>query len=100
MKKLALLVVLVAFLVSGCATAFPMGTIYTDVKIPVAGNQAKYSKTGVAKTKSYMGVVAIGDSSIQAAMANGKITKISFVDYKAYSILGIIGEYTTTVYGD
>ncbi|MBL7016116.1 MAG: TRL-like protein family, partial [Kiritimatiellales bacterium] len=31
---------------------------------------------------------------------NGGITKISHVDWKVKNILGFIGEYTTTVYGE
>jgi hypothetical protein len=33
-------------------------------------------------------------------MDNGGIKKVHHVDYKVRNILGIIAEYTTTVYGE
>jgi len=33
-------------------------------------------------------------------MKNGNITKISHVDWEAKNILGIIGNYKVTVYGE
>ena len=95
-------ILLAAFLLSGCASVLPTGMIYTEVKLPSAvGNEGfTYSKVGVAKATSVLGLVATGDASIKAAMENGKITRIKYVDYDAKNILGIYGEYTTTVYGD
>ena len=107
MKKSFNLFVVVAILglfASGCASLAPIGTIYTDVSLPSgsgAGNgDAGYSKVGMATSNSYFTLIAVGDSSIEAAVKNGNITKIKFVDYKAKNILGIFGEYTTYVYGD
>ncbi|MDD3987612.1 MAG: TRL domain-containing protein, partial [Candidatus Omnitrophica bacterium] len=53
-----------------------------------------------AKSTSILGLVATGDSSIKTAASNGGIKTIKYVDYDAKNILGIYGEYTTTVYGD
>ena len=91
-----------ALLLSGCASVLPTGLIYTEVKAPIAvGNEGfAYTKVGTAKVTSVLGLVATGDASIKAAMANGKITKVKYVDYDAKNVLGIYGEYTTTVYGD
>ncbi|MCX5706943.1 MAG: TRL-like family protein, partial [Candidatus Omnitrophica bacterium] len=78
------------------------GMIYTEIKAPVAvgdGNTS-YSKIGTAKATSILGLVATGDCSIKAAMANGDIKTVKYVDYEAKNILGFIGDYTTTVYGD
>ena len=53
MKKLSfiVLVLFVAVMLAGCATPFPMGAIYTEVKAPVAlGDGAlSYSKVGTSK---------------------------------------------------
>ena len=88
-------------LLAGCATPFPMGNIYTEIKSPVAaGEGGSYSKVGVSKATSVLGLVATGDASIKAAMENGGITRIKYVDYSSKNILGVYGEYTTTVYGD
>jgi PBP1b-binding outer membrane lipoprotein LpoB len=104
MKKLSLviLVLFTALALNGCATPYPMGMVYTEVKAPVAAGDGamSYSKTGVAKATSVLGLVATGDCSIKAAAANGNIRVIKYVDYDARNILGVYGEYTTTVYGD
>jgi predicted small secreted protein len=103
MKKTGVwvLVLLAAVVLSGCATPFPLGQIYTDIKSPVAvGEGGSGSKMGMSKATSILGLIATGDASIKAAMQNGGITKIKYVDYESKSILGIYGEYTTVVYGD
>ncbi len=103
-KKLGYLslVLFVVLFLSGCASFLPQGILYTEVKAPVAVGMegVSYSKVGVAKATSVLGLVATGDASIKAAMQNGKITKVKYVDYEAKNVLGLFGEYTTTVYGD
>lgn len=94
-----------AVLAAGCVG--PMGpvggvggTIYTDVSGPVlATSHTSSTKTGEASSQGILGF-AMGDSSIQAAAANGGITKIQHVDYHTKSILGIYAKTTVTVYGE
>ena len=105
MKKtitLLSLVFLVSIMASGCATLQPVGTFYTEVSLPgpIGDGSADYSKVGKAMAKSYLTLIATGDASIEAAAKNGGITDIKYVDYSVKNILGIIGEYTTVVYGD
>ena len=101
--SLLALVFLVAVCASGCATAYPIGSFYTELSLPTAVGPAEstsYSKVGEATCNSYLTIVATGDCSIEAAAKNGNIKNIKFVDYQAKNVLGVIGEYTTTVYGD
>jgi hypothetical protein len=86
---------------SGCCSVTPMnGTLFVDLKGPVAGGSAATgSKVGEAKAMGILGVVT-GDCSIETAMKNGNITKIHHVDNKVKNILGIYAEYITTVYGE
>lgn len=104
MKKISLtvLVLFVAVMLSGCATPYPYGALYTEIKAPVGAGDGSmnYSKVGTAKATSILGLVATGNCSIKAAAANSGIKNIKYVDYDAKNILGIYGEYTTTVYGD
>jgi hypothetical protein len=88
-------------LLAGCAGVTPMtGTLYVDMKGPVAvGDASGMSKVGTAKATAIIGIVT-GDASIQAAMQNGGITKVHHVDSQVKNILGIYAEYTTTVYGE
>ena len=92
---------LVVMLLGGCAMVTPMnGSLYTDVKGPIAvGSAATGSKVGTAKSTAIIGI-ATGDSSIETAMANGGITKVHHVDCQSKNILGIYAEYITTVYGE
>ena len=93
---------LVAAFLVGCATTYPVGGIYTEVSLPVdvTSNTGSYSKVGKAECKSILAMVAIGDASIEAAKKNGGITEVHHVDWHVENILGIIGKYTVTVYGD
>ena len=104
MKKVAgvLAVVFLAGILAGCATPYPMGMFYTEIKAPIGAGDGNlnYSKVGTSKATSVLGMVATGDASIKTAAANGGIRTIKYVDYDAKNILGIFGEYTTTVYGD
>lgn len=102
-KKSLALLGLLAFipLFMGCATAYPVGSFYTEVKLPVAAeSDAQSLKSGTAECTSILGLVATGDASLDTAMKNGNITKISHVDWEAKNILGIIGNYKLTVYGE
>lgn len=100
MRKMFILVVAVCFIITGCATSMPVGCLYTELKLPVAATgEVTKNKVGVAECTSILGLVATGDASIEAAMKNGGITKISHVDWEAKNILGIIGTYKVVVYG-
>jgi len=102
MKHVAKLVSLaaVALMLGGCATPYPLGSIFTEVNMPVSATGSGGKKMGQAKCMSFVGAVAIGDCSTETAMKNGHITKVSHVDLKVRNILGAYGEYTVTVYGD
>jgi hypothetical protein len=102
-KRLALLIVFAAVVCfSGCATVYPIGGLYTEVKLPVdvTSNNGPALKVGTAECKSILALVAIGDASIEAAKKNGGITKVHHVDWSVENILGIIGKYKVTVYGE
>lgn len=106
MKKslLLTLVAATATLLSGCAAYTPKGILLTDITLPyaVADASAKVDslKVGKSQCKDVLALVAQGDASIAAAMKNGNITKVHFVDWKANNILGLIGTYECTVYGE
>lgn len=87
--------------VTGCATSYPIGSFYTELKLPqgVTSNVGS-SKIGRSKCTSILSLVATGDASIQAAAKSAGITKIHHVDWEAKNILGVIGEYECVVYGE
>lgn len=100
--KYAVLVVLVMAGFTGCASIYPTGSLYTDVKIPMemGSDSSACPKTGVSKANTYLSLFAVGDASIQAAAQNGGITKINTVDWDVENLLGILGTYKTTVCGE
>jgi hypothetical protein len=103
MKKLGIVVALLAVtMLAGCATPFPQGLLYTDLKLPVGvtGNGGKAPKIGTAECTSVLALVATGDCSVEAARKQGGITKIHHVDWDANNVLGIVGNYKVVVYGE
>ncbi len=103
MKRLTTLVALfvAGCFVTGCATTYPIGTIYTEVKLPVtATGESGGKKMGEAECISYLSMIATGDCSIEAAKKKGNITKVTSVDWSVKNILGVIGNYKVIVYGN
>ncbi|MCL1971497.1 MAG: TRL-like family protein [Endomicrobia bacterium] len=105
MRKLAFFLFFAVAVASFSGCMAPMspvsGLIFMDVKAPLtATSNTKGKKVGKAEAKSYFGLVAMGDASIEAAAKAGGITKISSIDYESKTILGIISTFTTVVYGD
>lgn len=97
-------------LTSGCAAfigtrGVPRGGIFTDVKGPGATQSFEMSvqvgelKKGTSSAEGFLGLVAQGDASIQAAAQDGGISDIHHIDFKTRSILGLYVKYTTVVYG-
>lgn len=101
-KLIAVLFVCATLSLGGCATPYPAGVVYSEFQIPTAvtSNSGPTTKVGTAECSSYFALVAVGDASIEAAMKNGGITKVHHVDWQVKNILGIIGKYKVTVYGE
>ena len=102
-KHLALLMaVLAVMFLSSCATTYPVGMAYTNLRLPVTvGDTASgYTKIGVAESPSILSLIAVGDSSVTAACANDNIKKIHHIDWEVESFFGIWSTYKTVVYGE
>jgi hypothetical protein len=96
--------VLVATLLSGCATAVsPVnGSLYTNVRAPMLVTESpdRPTKVGRATMRSILGIYAVGDASIEAAAKNAGITRIHHVDYQSQNLLGVMSDFTVIVYGN
>lgn len=103
MKRLLAACALAATL-AGCATATSpvSGLIYSNVTGPigVTGSSDKPTKVGRSSARSFFGLYATGNASIEEAARNGGITKIHHVDHETQIILGVIADFTTVVYGN
>jgi TRL-like protein family len=105
MKNLLCGVVVVALVLGlfGCVIGdAPVygGLVTDDVRGGVALGDGDVSGTKVGRSTA-KGIIcyASGDASIQAAAADGKITKVHYVDSEVFSVLTIYARYTTIVYG-
>ncbi|HQV79391.1 MAG TPA: TRL-like family protein [Agitococcus sp.] len=96
--------VLVATLLSGCASAVSpvTGSLYTNVKAPllVTDSTEKPTKVGRATMRSILGIYAVGDASVEAAAKNAGITHIHHVDYHTQNLMGVMSDFTVIVYGN
>lgn len=103
MKKFFALLV-GSLLLGGCATVgSPVnGVLWTNVKAPLAAtnDNAKPALVGRSQATTILGLIATGDASIAAAARNGGVTQIHHVDYESRNFLGIVGTFTTVVYGN
>lgn len=81
----------VAAMLSGCALTLPVN----------ATGNAVGSKVGTAKATGFLSFLFFDqDASIRAAAKNGGIKRISTVDLKQTSVLGLIVTYETIVTGE
>ncbi len=89
LKKVAALAAVV-LMMSSCAITLPVNATSNEVG----------TKVGTAKAEGFLSVLFFDqDASIQAAAKNGGIRKISTVDIKHTSILGLYVTYETIVTG-
>lgn len=86
---------------STISTQAGLGAIYTGVTEGqmVTSNQLG-TKVGTSSCLGVLGIVAIGDASIQTAANSAGIKKISHVDAQKTSILGLFAKYNLVVYGE
>ncbi len=107
------ILVLSAYCLSGCATALfpggptPAGGLITSVRAPAQllavalDPTAKPTKKGTASAGAFLGLIASGDASVDAAMKNGDITRVHHVDHEVNTfLLGLWVSDTTIVYGE
>lgn len=103
MKK-SLFAVALPMLFAGCIVAPfqpPMG-IVSVVKAPLSteGNFNAGTKKGEASSTSILGLVSMGDCSIDAAVKNGGLKKINHLDYGYLNIIGVYQKATVIAHGE
>lgn len=104
MKKVLVLLAAATLALSSCSvitTSAGVGSVYTDVTEGMtATSNSLGNKVGTSTAMGVLGIIATGDASIQTAAHSGGIKKISHVDVKKMSVLGIFSNFTTIVYGE
>ena len=103
MRKMKIAAALLAAgMLAGCASPYPVGVFYSEMKLPVGvtSNNGKSAKVGTAECSSVLSLFATGDCSIEAAKKNGGITKVTHMDWDAKNVLGLFGKYKLVVHGE
>lgn len=102
LKKIALITVVSAGILSGCATGLsPVGTgLITDVQGPISATSATGNKTGRACASTIIGLINKGDASIVAAKKAGGINTVATVDYHTKGFYPFFGETCVIVTGN
>lgn len=87
---------------AGCSVAGTApGVIYTGNITPgIATSASGALKEGSATCKNILGLVALGDCSIDTAAKAGGISQIRSVDSKNFGILGLYSTSTIIVKGN
>ncbi len=105
-KKIILKSTLAVFalvVISGCGFVAdgPFGWVYTDHTVPIAiGTAETGSKIGKACIRSFLGMISVGNGSIEEAMTNGGINEIFIINKENLSILGTYTSQCTVVRGE
>ena len=87
---------------TGCAIAAPglvQGGLFSSYTLGSAVGPGQGNKSGEACAMSILGIVALGDGSIDAAKKEAGITQVAAVDHHAFNILGLYGSVCTVVTG-
>lgn len=106
MKKMGFFILLIGIcMLVGCATPYSGGIWFSEIDVPMSSPDDSSglqvgSKVGTSQMINYLGLIATGNASMQAAAKNGGIRHIKTADYHFTSILGIVNTTTTTVTGD
>lgn len=104
MKSLFIKLVVPVMLIAGgpiaCTSGFgPQGGLFTSTTLGVYGTKASAPKSGSACSASYLGLVAVGDGSVEEAAANGQISEVTAIDLESFSVLFVYARLCTVVRG-
>lgn len=97
----------VAFLFCGCVTYQapvmpPAALLVTSVSAPLDTDMSETpckQKEGSSSSCCILGLVSVGDASINSAAQDGGLSTIDYADYSYLNILYIFQLFTTKAYG-
>lgn len=94
---------------TGCAGYYsapvvpPGGWAYSNISAPIGTDPDTNpvgSKVGTATSTSILGLVAMGDCSVNAAAQAGGLKNVNHVDYEFTNILGVYSTFTVRAHGE
>lgn len=95
-----LVAVALAALFLSCSGFGPQGSLVTSTKVGIYATENAGSKYGTSCAFSILGLIALGDGSIETAAANGGVSTIKSIDLESFSILFFYARLCTVVRGD
>ncbi|MCT8334212.1 TRL-like family protein [Leptospira sp. 85282-16] len=75
------------------------GLLYENQRISTMETGNPATKEGIACAKSYLGLLALGDASVEVSQKNGNIREITSIDLETYNFLGIYAKLCTITKG-
>ncbi|WP_265359425.1 TRL-like family protein [Leptospira sp.] len=76
------------------------GLLYENQRISMLETGITASKEGFACSKSYLGLIAFGDASIEMAQRQGNIKEITSIELETYNFFGIYAKLCTVTRGN
>lgn len=90
-------------LLTGCAlVGAPVsnGALITNLRGPGhVTTMTDATKLGTGCATNLLGLIAMGDASIDTAKRSARITEVSSVDYDSFSVLGVYARFCVLVRG-
>ncbi|WP_265390832.1 TRL-like family protein [Leptospira kanakyensis] len=89
-------------LTSSCASSGfgTQGLLYEDQRISMMETGNPATREGIACAKSYLGLVALGDASVEIAQKNGNIREITSIELETFNFFGIYAKLCTVTKGN
>ncbi|MGE8781505.1 TRL-like family protein [Leptospira terpstrae] len=76
------------------------GLLFEDQRISLMETGFSATKEGIACAKSYLGLLALGDASVETSQKNGNIKEITSIEIESYNFLGIYAKLCTVTKGN
>ncbi|PKA27812.1 hypothetical protein EHQ96_06605 [Leptospira levettii] len=93
---------LIPMLLIQCASSGfgTQGLLYENQRISMMETGITATKEGFSCSKSYLGLVAYGDASIEMAQRQGNIKEITSIELETYNFFGIYAKLCTVTRGN
>lgn len=76
------------------------GWLFTKTKIGISGERIQGSKEGKACVHNLFGIIAVGNASVGAAIRNGTLKRVNFLEREGESWIGIYAKTCTVAIGE
>ncbi|TGL08058.1 TRL-like family protein [Leptospira bouyouniensis] len=98
-RNVSLIILTIVF--QNCASSGfgTQGLLYENQRISIMETGSPTTKEGFSCAKSYLGLIAMGDASIEEAQKQGNIKEITSIELETYNFLGIYAKLCTVTKG-